>query len=126
MADDVFHGCDLDEVLALVFDLEGADGLRALLGRVDLDKESLNAAADKLETAGLVEGAKMVRDAAKRAKTRSSIEIDKLLKDDDVIRQKAYFATLFRRGQIILADLVPRGIDSATIDYVAKARRARK
>jgi hypothetical protein len=120
---DPFDGCDLDETLALIFNLKGADGLRALLARVDLDKESLNAAAHKLEQAGLVEGAKMVRDAAKKAPTRSSVEIAKFLRDSDLVRQKAYLAHLYRKGQIILADLVPQGVDPETIAYVDKSRK---
>jgi hypothetical protein len=55
--------------------------------------------------------------------SRSSIEIAKLLRDNDLVRQKAYLAHLYRKGQIILADLVPQGVDPETIAYVDKSRK---
>jgi hypothetical protein len=100
-----FHGCDVDEVMALVFDMEGPDGLRAVLAHVDLDRECLTAAANKLDQAGLIDGAKIVREAAMKADTRSSREIAIVLREADPIRQKADFARLYRQGGVTISTI---------------------
>ena len=66
--DDLFDGCEaLDEILALTFDLAGPEGLKELLTMVELDRAPLNAAANGLKAAGLVEAAKIVAETAARA-----------------------------------------------------------
>ena len=66
--DDLFDGCEaLDEILALTFDLAGPEGLKELLTMVELDRAPLNAAANGLKAAGLVEAAKIVAGTAARA-----------------------------------------------------------
>ena len=117
---DIFAGCEIDEILAITLDQEGLEGLKALLAQVDLDREALMSAADKLEQASLIEGANIVREASLKAPTRSSQEIARVLADEDVIRQRAYLAELYRKGQIILADLA--GIDPTTVSFVEKSR----
>jgi hypothetical protein len=122
-----FEGCEIDEIMALALDLEGLAGLRALLAHTDLDREDLSQAADRLQQAGLIEAASMARDAAKRAPTRASMEIAKVMADDDEIKRKASFATLYRAGTISLDDLEAQGdIDPETLAFVAKSRQPRR
>jgi len=65
---DLFDGCEaLDEILALIFDLAGPEGLKELLTMVELDRAPLNAAANGLKAAGLVEAAMIVAGTAARA-----------------------------------------------------------
>jgi len=68
MTENLFTDCEIDEVMALVFDQTGQDGLQALLGKVELRKENLDEAAEKLADAGLGVAAGVVRKAAERAK----------------------------------------------------------
>jgi hypothetical protein len=100
-----FDGCDLDEVFALIFDLEGPKGLQSLLAKAKLDREALTAAATKLDQAGLRDAAAIIRQASTKAPTQASREIADVMADHDVIQQRAYLAALYRRGQIIRADL---------------------
>jgi hypothetical protein len=65
---DPFHDCqEVDEVLFLMLDLGGPEGLRQLLAHTAVDQETLNEAAVSLEAVGLAEGARIVRDAATQA-----------------------------------------------------------
>jgi hypothetical protein len=121
-----FHGCDTDEIFALTFDLEGRAGLQALLAEVDLDKEDLSGAADRLQAAGLIEAADIIRDASKQAETRSSREIAIVLREEDPIRQKADFARLYRQGAVSMADLEAQGVDDDTLAYIEKSRQPRR
>jgi hypothetical protein len=64
---DLFDGCEsIDEILFLTFDQAGPDGLQSLLihPKVKLTQQELHEAAVKLEGAGLIDGAKIVREAA--------------------------------------------------------------
>ena len=66
--ENLFTDCEIDEIMALVFDQTGQDGLQALLGKAELPREDLDEVAEKLADAGLIEAAGMVRKAAERAK----------------------------------------------------------
>jgi len=66
-ADDIFDGVEaLDEVAAIVLDQEGPEGLRQLLAHTVetgiLCREDLLRAAERLEMAGLSEGAAIVME----------------------------------------------------------------
>jgi len=67
MTDDIFSGCEIDEIYALVFDQVGPEGLRELLAKVVLDREVLEDAAGKLKDAGLPDASKLVAESAARA-----------------------------------------------------------
>jgi hypothetical protein len=75
---DLFDSCEgIDEILALVLDQAGPEGLKELLeqlvGAAGLYREHLLDAADRLEDAGLVEGANLIREVPNslRMKLRS-------------------------------------------------------
>jgi hypothetical protein len=123
--EDIFVGCDLDEIFALVFDQEGADGLRVLLARAALDRESLTTAGDRLEAAGLLEAAGIVRESAARAADRRAVEIAAILQDPIPGNRRALLASMYRRSVVSMADLIPQGLDSDALAYVAKTRRCR-
>jgi hypothetical protein len=121
---DIFGGCELDEIFALVFDQEGADGLRVLLARAALDRESLTTAGDRLEAAGLLEAAGIVRESAARAADPKALEIAAILEDLIPGNRRALLASMFRKGIISMDDLVPQAsLDPAALDYIARARK---
>lgn len=84
---DPFDDCTIDEIMAVLFDQEGAAGLKLFLRKAGCDRETLYEAAGKLEAAGLVEAAEIVRAAAVQAATRASVGIAAIMADDDRIRQ---------------------------------------
>jgi hypothetical protein len=121
--DDLFADCELDEIFALFFDQAGAEGLQELLAQVKLVQQELVEAAGKLEQAGLFQSAGIVRDAAKQAPTRASVEIAASMADDDEIQCRAYLASAYRRCVITIDDMVLAGVDPKTLKFAAKARQ---
>lgn len=121
MTDNPFDDCEkLDEIFYLTFDLEGAEGLQALLAKSKLDKESLTVAASKLEAAGLTEAAKIVRESAARAADPMASEIAAILADPIKDNQKAYFARAYRDNRVTMAAIEAAKVDEATLEYVKR------
>src|SRR5262245_17871211 len=119
---DPFGGCaSLDEFFFLIFDLAGAGGLRALLAQVDLDRETLNVAANKLEQASLIDGASLVRQAALKAETRAAREIAATKGDE--VNQPGCLPYLYRIGRMDMVDMMAAGVAPDVMAYVEKARR---
>jgi len=120
---DPLGNCTPDELLALVWDEAGQEGVRLFLRKAGCDRETLSEAAGKLEAAGLVEAAGIVRAAALQAATRASVGIAAIMPDDDRIRQKAYLAAAYRRGTVTASDMAKADIPSEVIVFATRSRR---
>jgi hypothetical protein len=118
-----FDGCQIDEIFALTFDLEGPSELRALLTEADLDRDELTIAASKLKAAGLLEAANLVAGAAARAADPNAREIAAILADPNPDNQRALLAQAYRQGHVTIEDLEAAGIDDDdTLDYIERAK----
>jgi hypothetical protein len=126
MTSDVFGEFEsFSEILGYVFHAQGPEALLELLKIAALDADTLHQAAKEMSAAGMDEAAELVAGAAARAApTRASVEIAKIREMDDEVWRKARLAELYRRGQIILADMA--GFPAETIDFAARSRPPRK
>jgi hypothetical protein len=122
MTDDPFEGCEIDEVMALVFDQTGPAGLQELLAMRALDRENLTTAASKLEAAGLLEAAKLVTEAAARAADPKASEIAAIFADPVRGNRRAYLAAMYRHGSVTMADLEAADVDKDTLAYIKRSR----
>lgn len=117
---DIFNNCEIDEVIALVFDLAGPEGLQELLlhPKVKLAQQELNEAADKLEAAGLIEAANIVAECAARAGDNTLSEIATILNDPIQANRRALLTRIYRQDRITMDELEAAGIDDATLDFI--------
>jgi hypothetical protein len=112
---DLFDGAEsLDEILFLTFDHAGAEGLQEVLARVDLDREDLTEAADRLQAAGLIDAAKIVRETSTQAHTRASVEITEILADPIKENQSANLAQAYRQNRVTIEALEAAKVDDDT------------
>jgi len=117
-----FENCEtIDETMFMVLDLAGPEGLKELLAEVDLDREDLSQASDKLKAAGLVDGAQLLRDAAKEAPTRAAREISRIMADPLPANRKCYFREGWGRGYFSVDDLIVAGVDPQEFESITKA-----
>lgn len=124
--DNPFDGCEFDEILALVFDLAGLEGLEQLLAVSELDRDALSAAENNLRAAGLLEAADHVAGAAARAADPVASEITAILSDPIPGNRRALLAQAYRHSRIDLKRLELAGIDPNTLAYVAQSMNKRR
>ena len=92
---DLFDGCEtVDEIMALVLEQAGAEGLQDLVARLTadttaIDRESLMNAANQLEAAGLTQGAAIVRAAAEQIEDRVSPDVIVIVQDSNKAETRA-------------------------------------
>lgn len=115
---------EIDEIIALVFDQTGEDGLRELMARLSgvVDQQILLDAANKLEVAGLSDAAAIVGEAAEQTGDKDAELIADILCDPVRGNAKARLAALFRRGEIDLDGLAAAGAGADVIEYVSRCR----
>jgi hypothetical protein len=125
---DIFDGCEMDEVAAVVFQQAGPEGLRGLMDKlIDfkiIDKDSLWDIAESLEHGGLPDGACIVRDAAENAPSKKVVEIAHILSGEYPCSIRPRLLQGVRRGRYALEDLEAAGTGKEIIDYVTQQMKA--
>jgi hypothetical protein len=124
---DIFDGCEMDEVAAVVFQQAGPEGLQGLMDKLIenkiFDKDSLLDIAESLEHGGLSDGACIVRDAAENAPSKKVVEIARIL---NVPYQCGIEYRLFsgaRKGRFGPQDMKAAGVDPELIDHITHKMR---
>jgi hypothetical protein len=118
---DIFDGCEMDEVAAIVFQQAGPEGLQGLMDQlIDhkiIDKDRLLDVAESLEHGGLSDGACIVRDAAENAPSKKVVEIARILNSFPTTIKPRLLQGV-RRGLFSPEDLEQAGVDPEVIDFV--------
>jgi len=127
MTDNLFDSFETaDEIMAFVLDRAGTEGLKQLLSifvaERRMHRESLMEAAGRLEAAGLMQGAAIAMEAIEQIADQAPFAA--ILADPIRANQRANFASLYRQGRVTLDDIVTGGIDTDTIEFVARSKRA--
>jgi hypothetical protein len=119
---DIFDGCEMDEVAAVVFQQAGPEGLQGLMDKfVDskvIDKGTLLQIASKLRAAGLAQGAEIVGKAAEGAPSKKVVEIAHILNGEYPCGIRPRLLQGARRGRYAPEDLEAAGASEEIIDYV--------
>jgi hypothetical protein len=125
---DIFDGCEMDEVAAVVFQQAGPEGLRGLMEElIDnkiIDKDSLLDIAESLEHGGLSDGACIVRDAAENAQSKKVVEIAHILNSEYPCSIRPRLLQGARRGRYAPEDLEAAGASEEIIDYLTQKMKA--
>jgi hypothetical protein len=121
---DIFDGCEMDEVAAVVFQQAGPEGLRGLMDELidnkTIDRDSLLHIAESLERGGLSEGACIVRNAALDAPGKKIVEIARILNAEYPCSIRPRLLQGARRGRYASEDLEAAGASEDIIDYVTQ------
>jgi hypothetical protein len=130
---DIFDGCrSTDEVLALVYDQAGSEGLKELLAHLSeagFNRQSLLSAARRLEIAGLTEAGATVAEMAGAADEHVSRDVLEVLEDNDTARMKTRLASLYRNGRLSAADVALLAENEETagmLPYITDSVRQRR
>src|SRR5262245_39911801 len=78
--------------------------------------------ADKLETAGISEGASIIREAAENIADQTTAEIAAIMNDPIRGNVRARLAQAYRQGRVTMDDMVTSGIDPDTLGYVDRSK----
>ena len=103
-----FDGCaGIDEIMFMILDHGGPKALRELLDLLtdeDVDRETLEQAAEGMAAAGLPQAAMVLEAAAQIAPKQDDTEIEAILSDPNPHNRKAGMAALHRRHARVVRD----------------------
>jgi hypothetical protein len=109
--ENIFDGFEVDEIIGFVLDQDGPEGLRGLLDTIVADQPErfyqnvLLDAADKLEKAGLLDGADIIRAAIEPLKDQVDPEIIRIVDDTNAANVKSRLRSYYARHEFTPADV---------------------